>query len=62
MSVFLRVQRVKLRHRPQNKTRAQSFCLSGFRRLQYRNSSSDHEFSDLKKPNGSTSAAATQRF
>jgi hypothetical protein len=30
MSVFLRVQSVKLRHRAQNKTCAQSFCLSGF--------------------------------
>jgi hypothetical protein len=47
MSVFLRVQGVKLRHRWQNKTRAQSFCLSGFRRVQYRDSLSDHEFSDL---------------
>jgi len=35
MSVFLRLQSVKLRHRRQNKTRAQSFCLSGLHRLQH---------------------------
>jgi hypothetical protein len=41
MSVFLRGRSVKLRHRPQNKTRAQSSCLSGFHRLHDRDSSSD---------------------